>query len=68
MTEHTLTKCEAWKTERIALRDAVSENLTLRTVITAMCSSPEAWAAMIPKGREEEKGKVLKNTRPSSQQ
>lgn len=44
--EHTLTRCEAWEADRIALRETIGQDLSLVVVIAAMCRSAEEWAGV----------------------
>lgn len=40
---HTLARCEAWEADRIALREAIGQDLSLVAVIAAMCRSAKEW-------------------------
>lgn len=43
--EHTLEECPAWITERIALRDNIGQQISLKHIVKEIVKSPESWTA-----------------------
>lgn len=44
--EHTLQSCGAWRQEREALMSRIGNDLTLKSVVKAMCEDEETWREM----------------------
>lgn len=45
--EHTVTVCDAWTAERVALREVIGEDLSMGAIVKAMSDSEEAWKAIV---------------------